>query len=313
MRAAAIDRFGNANVLSIHEVPVPKITAREVLIEVDTAGVGIWDVHTRQGKWAEREEFPFILGADGSGLVSAVGNQVTRIKKGDRVYSYSYDNPKGGFYAEYVAVAASKVAPLPAGLDLLHAGAIPTIGLTALQGVDDALKIKPGEKVIVHGASGNVGMLALQFAKLRGARVLGVASGSDGVDFVRRLGASEAIDGKRDDIVAAAREFAPNGIDAVLAFVGGKELTRCLDALRKGGRAAYPNGIEPEPRKRKGIRIKSYDAATGVREFERLGRAIEESRLDIPIASAFKLEDAADAHRLLEKGHVLGKVVLRAR
>ncbi|PYQ57469.1 MAG: NADP-dependent oxidoreductase, partial [Acidobacteria bacterium] len=152
-----------------------------------------------------------------------------------------------------------------------------------------------------------------QFAKLRGARVLGVASGSDGVDFVRRLGASEAIDGKRDDIVAAAREFAPNGIDAVLAFVGGKELTRCLDALRKGGRAAYPNGIEPEPRKRKGIRIKSYDAATGVREFERLGRAIEESRLDIPIASAFKLEDAADAHRLLEKGHVLGKVVLRAR
>ena len=313
MRAAAIDRFGNANVLSIHEVPVPKITAREVLIEVDTAGVGIWDVSTRQGKWGEREEFPFILGSDGSGRVTAVGNQVTRIKKGDRVYSYSYDNPKGGFYAEYVAVAASKVAPLPAGLDLLHAGAIPTIGLTALQGVDDALKIKPGEKVIVHGASGNVGMLALQFAKLRGARVLGVASGSDGVDFVRRLGASEAIDGKRDDIVAAAREFAPNGIDAVLAFVGGKELTRCLDALRKGGRAAYPNGIEPEPRKRKGIRIKSYDAATGVREFERLGRAIEESHLDIPIASAFKLEDAADAHRLLEKGHVLGKVVLRAR
>ncbi len=313
MRAAAIDRFGGPEVLTIHNLPIPKISAQEVLIEVDTAGVGTWDGSIRDGSWAERKEFPMILGGDGSGIVSAVGSKVRRFKRGDRVYACSYFNPKGGFYTEYVAVAASKVAPVPNGLELLPAGAIPTIGLTALQGVDDTLRIRKGEAVIVHGASGSVGIIALQFAKLRGARVLATASGSDGIEFVRKLGADKAVDGKRDDILAAARVFAPDGIDAVLAFVGGKELTRCLDALRKGGRLAYPNGIEPEPRKRKGIKMKSYDGTPGVREFERLGRAIEEMDLKVPIAAGFKLEDAADAHRFIEKGHVLGKVVLRVR
>lgn len=147
----------------------------------------------------------------------------------------------------------------------------------------------------------------------RGARVFATASGSDGIDFVRRLGADHAIDGKHDDIVAAARAFAPEGIDALLAFSGGKELTRCMNALRKGGRLAYPNGVEPEPRKRKGLKVTAYDAIPGVREFERLGRAIEDADLQIPIAAAFKLEEAASAHRLLAAGHVLGKVVLRIR
>jgi NADPH:quinone reductase len=311
MRAVAIDRFGGPEALTIHELPVPKISAQEVLIAVDTASVGSWDPRQRDGDWAESKEFPLILGSDGSGIIAEVGKQVRRLKAGDRVYSSSYQNPKGGFYAEYVAVAASRVAPVPKPLDMLHAGAVATIGLTALQGVDDALEIKPGEKVIVHGASGDVGMIALQFARLRGARVLATASGSDGVEFVKRLGADAAVDGRRDDILAAAREFAPGGVDAVLAFAGGKALTRCLDALRKGGRVAYPNGVEPEPRKRKGVRMKSYDGVAGVREFERLGRAIEDSDLQVPIAAGFKLEEAADAHRLIEKGHVLGKVVLR--
>jgi len=311
MRAAAIDRFGGPEVLTIHELPVPKISAQEVLIAIDTAGVGMWDARARSGKWSESKEFPMVLGTDGSGVIAEVGAQVKRLKRGDRVYAYSYGNPKGGFYAEYVAVAASKVAPIPRTLDMLNAGGLATIGLTALQGVDDTLEIKPGEYVIVHGASGNVGMLALQFAKLRGARVLATASGSDGIELVRRLGAHAAIDGKHDDVLAAAREFAPDGIDAVLAFAGGKELTRCLDALRKGGRAAYPNGVEPEPRKRKGVRIKSYDGVPGVREFERLNRAVEEADLQVPIAAGFKLEEARDAHRTMERGHIIGKVVLR--
>jgi NADPH2:quinone reductase len=313
MRAAAIDRYGSPSVVKVRDLPMPRVGAQEVLIAIDTAGVGIWDAKTRSGKWAEGDddEFPRILGVDGAGTVAAAGGRVRHVRPGDRVYAYSYDNPKGGFYAEYVAVAASNVARIPRGLDLQMAGAIPTIALTALQGVDDALGIRKGESVIIHGASGNVGMLALQFAKLRGARVLATASGRDGMAFARRLGADEAIDGKRDDIAAAARAFAPGGIDAVLAFIGGKELTRCLDTLRKRGRAAYPNGIEPEPRKRKGISIKAYDAVPGVREFERLRKAIEESDFEVPIAAAFDLDGAAAAHRRVEKGHVLGKVVLR--
>jgi NADPH2:quinone reductase len=312
MRAAAIDQFGGPEALSIHTLPVPEPNAQEVLIALDVAGVGIWDARMRDGAWAEGEEnFPLVPGTDGAGTVVSVGARVERLAVGDYVYSYGYANPKGGFCAEYVAVSAGKVALVPDTLDETHAGAVAAIGLTALQGVDDALELAAGESVIIHGASGNVGMIAVQFAKYRGARVLATASGTDGVDFVRRLGADDVVDGRQDDIVAAAKRFAPAGVDAVLAFVGGKELTRCLDALREGGRVAYPNGIEPEPRKRRGLNIKPYDAEVGPRQFEHLGRAIEEAHLEIPLAEVFSLEDAAKAHERLERGHVLGKIVLR--
>ena len=170
MRAAAIDRFGGPDVLTLHTLPVPALDPSEVLIAIDTAGVGPWDADMRAG-WSPsgRAHFPLVLGTDGAGIIAAVGPRVPRFRPGDLVYSYSFDNPKGGFYAEYVAVTADKVGRIPACLDLMHAGAIPTTGLTALQGVDDALHLRKGEAVIIHGASGGVGTLAVQFAKLRGA------------------------------------------------------------------------------------------------------------------------------------------------
>jgi NADPH:quinone reductase-like Zn-dependent oxidoreductase len=230
------------------------------------------------------------------------------------VYSYSYGSPKGGFHAELVVVVETKVARVPRGLGVKEAGAIPVTGLTALQGVDDALRVKRGERVIVHGASGGVGTLALQFAKRRGARVLATASGRDGVRLARRLGADAAVDGKREDVLEAACRFAPGGVDAVLAFAGGKTLLRCLDALKpRGGRLAYPNGVEPVPRKRKGVEVVAYDATPGVREFARLDRAIRGAKLEVPIAKTYPMDDAAEAYRFVRKGHVLGKVVLRIR
>lgn len=312
MRAAAIDRFGGPEVLSLHTLPVPDLDANEVLIRLDTAGVGVWDADMRAGWWPDGEpRFPLVLGTDGAGTIAAVGSRIRRLRVGDQVYSYSFANPKGGFYAEYVAVAAEKVAPVPEGLDLQRAGAIPTTGLTALQGIDDALHVKKGEAVVIHAASGGVGTLAVQFAKLRGARVLATASGSDGVDLVRRLGADATIDGRHEDITAAARRLAPGGVGAVLALAGGDALERCLDAVRSGGRCAYPNGVEPEPKKRPGIGITSYDAVANVRAFDRLGRAVEAAKLEVPIAAAYPLADAARAHERLAAGHVLGKVVLQ--
>ena len=314
MRAAAIDRFGGPEVLSIHMLPVPEIDPSEVLIAVHTAGVGSWDADMRAGWWPEGQpRFPLVLGTDGAGTIAAVGSRIRRFTVGEPVYSYSFANPKGGFYAEYVAVAAENAAPVPQNLDLEHAGAIGTTGLTALQGIDDALHVKKGEAVIIHGASGGVGTLAVQFAKLRGARVFATASGEDGVALVRRLGADEAVDGRREDIAVAARNFAPEGVDAVLALVGGDKLERCLEAVRPGGRVAYPNGVEPEPRKRRGIKIHSYDAVAGVRQFERLNRAVEAAKLQVPIAAAYPLDEAAKAHERLAQGHVLGKIVLRIR
>lgn len=314
MPAAAIDHFGGPEVLTEHIVPVPKIDATGVLIALDTAGVGRWDADIRAGWFPGRKpRFPLVLGTDGSGVVAEVGTRVRRLKVGDKVYSYSWANPKGGFYAEYVAVASDKVAHIPAHLDLEHAGAIATTGLTALQGIDNALAIKRGETIIIHGASGGVGTLAIQFAKLRGARVLATASGLDGLELVRDMGADTAVDARHQDIVEVARSFAPEGVDAILALAGGDELEHAIDTLRPGGRLAYPNGIEPEPKKRPGMKFIPYDGVAGVHEFRRLNIAVEAAKLKVPIAEAFPLVKADKAHERLAEGHVLGKIVLRIR
>jgi NADPH:quinone reductase-like Zn-dependent oxidoreductase len=312
MRAAAIDRFGPPSVLKIHELPVPQIDSDEVLIEVHTAGVGSWDADMRGGWWpAGKPKFPLVLGTDGSGTVAATGSRVRRFSVGDRVYGYSWMNPKGGFYAQYVAVSAENTAPVPQGLNLKEAGAVPVIGLTAVQGIDDALHLRKGENVIIHGASGGVGTCAVQFAKLRGARVLGTGTGKEGAALVRRLGADVAVDGKNDDLASVAGDFAPDGVDAILALVGGPTLTQLMSALRPGGRVAYPNGVDPAPRKRHGIKILSYDAQPGVRQFRALNRAIEQSKLKVVISGEFPLDRAAGAHQRIARGHILGKVILR--
>jgi NADPH:quinone reductase-like Zn-dependent oxidoreductase len=311
MFAAAIDRFGDPDVITGHALPVPPLDDGEVLIAVDTAGVGPWDADIRAGWYPGRKpHFPLVLGVDGAGIVAATGSRVRRLKVGEEVYSYSWQNPKGGFYAEYVAVPADKVAPIPRRLDLRHAGAIPTTGLTALQGIDDALGLKKGETIIIHGASGGVGTLAVQFARLRGARVFATASGKEGVELVREMGAHVAVDGKRVDIDEQARRFAPDGVDAVLALAGGDALERCLNALRPGGRIAHPNGIEPAPKRRRGMTLVRYDGVAGVREFERLNAAVQAAKLKVPIAECYPLAHAYKAHERLAEGQVIGKIVL---
>jgi NADPH:quinone reductase len=316
MRAAAIDRAGGPEVLTIHTLPVPEVGADEILIAVHTAGVAVWDADIRQRlMYASKPHFPFVMGSDGAGLVAAVGPAVTRFKVGEAVYGYCWDNPKGGFYAEYTAVPSSCVARLPKGVTLDNAGALGASGMTALQGIDGALRVQPGEKLIIHGASGAVGTLAIQFAKLRGAKVLATASGDDGMALVRRLGADAAVDGRRGDIAAAAHSFAPQGADTVLALAAGDGLQRCIDALRPEGRVAFPHGIAPEPKPRAGITIVPYDAIEGPQEagLARLTEAIEARRFEIPIAAEYSLADAAKAHERLAAGHVLGKLVLRVR
>ena len=168
MAAAAIDRFGRPEVLT--RLPVPDLDDDDVLIELDAAErrrhLGCRDA---AGGLHGGGTIP---GPTAPAPVTAVGSKVRRFKADEQVYSYSFQNPRGGFYAEYVAVAASKVAPVSRTLDLEHAGAIRTTGLTALQGIDDILHIKMDESLIIHGASGGVGTLAIQFANVRGARVL---------------------------------------------------------------------------------------------------------------------------------------------
>ena len=262
MKAVAIDRFGGIETLETQELPIPAVGADEVLVHVEAAGVGVWDPFEREGGFAKefniKPVFPLVLGSDGAGTVEAVGSQVKRFKKGDRVYGISFLNPKGGFYAQYAVVKETSLALIPGKLTMPQAAAMAVDAVTALAGLDTTLGLKDGESLLIFGASGGIGHLAVQFAKRMGARVLAVASGDDGVAFVRGLSADKVVDGHKEDVLAAARQFAPNGLDAVLLTTGGEAAEKSLAALRTGGRVAYPNGVQPVPKERAGIKCRIF-------------------------------------------------------
>ena len=313
MAAAVIDRFGPPSVLHAGRVPVPEPGSNEVLIALHAAGVGSWDESMRDGSWKEgRTRFPLVIGTDGAGVVAAKGSRVKRFRLGDHVYAASTGNTKGGYYAQFVAVSEAHVARAPRRLDFIHAAAVAFTGLTALQGVNDILGVRRGETVLIFGASGAVGTLAVQFARHRGARVIATASGRSAQSALRRLGASAVVDARDPKLADELLKLAPDGIDAVLALAGGNELERCLAFVPRGGRVAYPNGIEPEPRRTRGIRFRSYDAGNSARELTRLARTVDVARVRVPIAAILPLARAAGAHRRQHK-HVIGRIVLRIR
>ena len=213
MRAAALDRFGGVENLQVKQLPVPEPGPDEVLLRVESAGVGVWDPFEREGEFAKMfgttPTFPYVLGSDGAGTVAAVGAQVHRFKEGDHAYALALTNPKGGFYAEYAVVKADHVSPIPKKLSVEQAGVMPSDALTALRGLDEIIQLKKGESLMVFGAGGGIGHLAVQLAKRIGARVFAVASGDDGVALAKRLGADAVANGRKDDLEAAARAFAP--------------------------------------------------------------------------------------------------------
>ena len=315
MKAAAIDRFGPPSVLKLHELPVPKLAPEEVLLALTACGVGVWDADVRKGWWPRgRPSFPLVPGTDGAGTVAAKGARVRRFAIGERVWAYELANRKGGFYAEYVAVNAAHVGRVPRRLDLLRAGAATVTALTALQGVDDVLGLRRADTVLVFGATGAVGTMAVQFAKRRGAHVIATASGRKATRIVLSLGAAAAFDARKKDAIDRLRELAPDGLDAVLSFAGGATLERCLDLLKPEGRVAYPNGVEPEPRRRRRrFTLHGYDAEASPRHFAQLERAVDDARLQVPIAAVYSLSQAARAHERLEHGHIIGRIVLRVR
>jgi NADPH2:quinone reductase len=283
-----------------------------VLIAIDTAGVGSWDASIRDGSWRRpgRPRFPLVPGVDGAGIVVAKGARVRRVQLGDRVYAYEFGNRQGGFYAEFAAANAAHVGRVPKGLDLRDAGAVAATGLTALQGLD-ALDLRPRQTVLIFGASGAVGTLAVQFAVQRGAHVIATASGAAPARLVRKLGAHRVIDARRAVSIEQLRKFAPDGLDGVLALAGGDELERCLDFMRPKGRVVHPNGIEPVPMERPTFRVHAFDAVANPREFDKLNRHLGNGRIRVPIAASYPLGKAAQAHRRLDREHALGRMVLR--
>jgi NADPH:quinone reductase-like Zn-dependent oxidoreductase len=313
MRAVAIDRFGGVEELRVRQVPVPEVGADEVLIRVETADVASWDPIEREGGYAKtigvEPRFPLVLGSGGAGTVTAVGDQVRGITRGDRVCASGFLNPKGGFYAEYAAARAELTLPIPKGLRTEQAGVTLGVGLTALRGLEDTLHLRSGETLLVLGAGGGIGHVAVQLAKRMGARVLAVASGNDGVALARRLGADAVVNGREEDLSRAARAFAPDGLDAALLTAGGAVTEAVFGALRSGGRAAYPNSTEPVREAPRAVRVTAYNGDPDPDILRRLHARIESGPFDVHVAQRFSLDQAAEAHRALEK-HYLGKLAL---
>jgi NADPH:quinone reductase-like Zn-dependent oxidoreductase len=314
MRAVALDKFGGVETLTLQTVAVPEIAPDEVLIRVETAGIGEWDPFEREGGYAQmlglEARFPYVLGSEGAGTIAALGSDVRGFEVGDQVYAAGFLNPKGGFYAEYAVVNANTVSHIPANLTVEQAGVMSGVGITALRGLDDTLKLKAGETVAIFGASGGVGHMAVQLAKRMGARVFAVASGADGVALAEQLGSDVSVDGRKDDVLASARAFAPEGFDAVLLTAGGEAAEKLLQAVRPGGRVAYPMGIQPEPQAPPRVQINGYYGEPDADIIRRFNHLVESGPFTVHIARTFPLEQAAEAHAALNQ-HYLGKLALQ--
>ncbi|GAB3057271.1 NADP-dependent oxidoreductase [Micromonospora schwarzwaldensis] len=311
MQAAAFDEFGGPEVITLRKLPIPEVADDELLIKVWSAGVGVWDAYERQGVLVpEGSSLPIVPGSDGAGTVVVAGRAVTDLAAGDPVYVAATTRPKGGLYAEYAVVKAEYAARVPEGVPTEHAGAMPTDALTALAGLD-ALSLAAGAWLLIFGASGGQGHLAVQLAKRQGLHVVAVASGAEGVTLVTRLGADVSLDGHGDltDVLGRIREAAPNGVDAILAMAGGETLDRLTEALVDGGVVAYAHGVRPEPRERPGVVVRAYDGESNPRQLRRLNDLIEAGPFVVHVAETFPLGKVREAHQRLETSYA-GKLLL---
>lgn len=314
MKAVVLDQFGGPDELVVRDMPIPSIGNDDVLIKVHYAGIGQWDIFEREGGYDEmlglHSKFPYILGSECSGVIADVGKNVKNFSVGDKVYATGFLNPKGGFYAEYAAVDSKYVSNIPESLTLLEASAISGVGLTALRGLEDALGLRKDESIMILGASGGVGHLAVQLAKNMGARVFAIGSGEDGVAMLGKLDVEAVVDGRKADVFSTARKFAPAGFDAALFTAGGELANSLVQCLRTGGRIAYPNGIFPIPETRPDIRLTGYNGEPEPEILQRLNNRIKRGNLKVHINEVFLLEDAYQAHLALHN-HYVGKLCFK--
>lgn len=312
MKAAVIDAFGGPEALRIQAIPVPVVTDNQILIRVDFAGVGKWDVFEREGLFAKmapgKPTFPYILGSEGAGTIVETGKNVTQFHVGEVVYGIMpARNPKAGFYAEYVAVNSDKAWPMPRNLTLQQAAALALDGGTALRGIKDVLQLRKGSTIMIIGASGGIGHMAIQIAKRLGARVFAVVSGNDGVELALSFGADTAVDGKTVDVVAAAAVFAPKGMDTALVTTDSPGVAQMLQAVQKNGRIAYPYGVRLNPDER----LIGYNANYDDTLMEQLNH-IAADDFTVHIDQIFSLADTSTAHKSLYKHHI-GRMILSTR
>jgi NADPH:quinone reductase-like Zn-dependent oxidoreductase len=310
MKAIVQHELGGPEVLRVEEVPTPEPIPTEVQVRVRAAGVNPVDFKTRGGKGMASVfgEPPFTVGWDVCGEVTAVGMGVTRFAVGDEVFGMPWFPRQAGAYAEFVTAPSRHFEHKPHAFSVEEAGALPLAGLTAWQVVVDTIRVQEGDDVLIHGAAGGVGHLAVQIAAARGANVIATAR-REQTEFLEGLGAGRVLDYRDDDFDRQLSD-----LDSVIDFTGSYG-ERSLATMRPGATlVSVPSGVDP---KLHHIAEAQHKRATGILvEPDPVGLAglcdlIERGKLEIEVGEVFDLERAADAHRLAEESHGAGKIVLR--
>jgi NADPH:quinone reductase-like Zn-dependent oxidoreductase len=306
MKAAFIDHYGGPEVLQYGDLPDPVPAPGEVVVDVHAASVNGADWKVRVGQY-KQTKFPFALGRDFSGVVSAVGAGVDDLKVGDAVFGV-LDAGQEGAYAEKVAVKAAIVAKKPEALSHVDAAALALTGLTAMSAVEDTLKLKAGETILIHGGAGGVASFAIQLAKHIGARVITTTSAANR-DYVRGLGADEVIDYNAADFTKVVRDC-----DAVFDTVGGDVAEKSFAVLKPGGRAAFiASGAQAPKPDRADVTSLRPPVGRARRPLERIAQLYQAGAVRPPAVKLYRLSEAADAHRVSEGRHFRGKLVFQVR
>jgi NADPH:quinone reductase-like Zn-dependent oxidoreductase len=307
MQAVFIERHGGPEELKFGDLPDPVAGHGEVLVDIHAASVNGADWKVRAGQSYSQTKFPYVLGRDFSGVVSATGAGVRDFAVGEAVFAVC-DVGQEGAYAEKIAIKAAILAHKPAGMSHAEAAAVALAGLTALVAVEDTLRLKSGEAILIQGGAGGVAGIAIQLAKHIGARVITTAS-ADNHAYVRALGADEVVDYNAQDFSKVV-----SGMDAVFDTVGGDVALRSFDVLKPGGRAAFIASGAQAPKPTRGD-VQSLRPQVGRDRphLERLAELVVAGAVRVPQITPFALSQAAAAHRLSQSRHLKGKLVLLMR
>jgi NADPH:quinone reductase-like Zn-dependent oxidoreductase len=304
MKAARVLRFGPPSVITNDDLPQPKPGAGQLLVRVKAAGVGPWDALFREGE-VKLQPLPLILGSELSGIVEAIGAEVSGVKTSDEVYGATNEQFTGA-YAEYALPLAGRMAPKPKTLNFIEAASAPIVTVTAWQMLFDYAHVTAGQTVLILGAAGNVGAYAVQLAKQAGLHVIATAGSAD-LDYVLGLGAETVVDYKRERF-----EESVTGVDVVLDTVGGETQQRSLRVLKPGGilvSAVAP--VAETAQKHYGVRAAYFYVDVTTTRLNKITELFDSGKLTTDVGTVLPLEQARVAHEMLGGApHKRGKIVL---
>ena len=311
MKAVRVHEFGEPDVLSYEEIPRPEPSGDEVLVRVHAAGVNPIDWLVRKGGFGFLigEKLPWTPGWDLSGVVETVGPEATEFEEGDAVYGMVNMPGRGETYAEYTTVPEEELVPVPDSIGHRQAGGVPMVSQTAWHALFEEGNLQEGQRVLVHGAAGGVGHMAVQFASVSGAEVVGTASGRN-EKFLSELGVDEFIDYRTQRFEEKVQQ-----VDLVLDTVGGEVLERSAEVLKPGGIIVTlpeePSGkVKRKLRDRHDIETRYFSIEPDRERLEEISDLIESGEVEPAIQEVLSLSDARTAHKKSEEGHVRGKLVL---